>query len=388
MKRTRRVALAFVSKLFPMGSLDLVLPGEAQTTIGQGTPWADLVIRDYSAVRDMVRSGVMGFSEAYMDQRLATSDLRQLFDWAVTNKDAWSTQPLVRLTLPIRRLWQRIRPETRHPRVRSMNDHYNLGNDFYEAWLDESMTYSSARFASPDQTLTAAQKNKYRAIADHLGLEPGMSVLEIGCGWGGFAEFAAGELGCDVVGITVSVEQAEYAQKRITEAGLADRVDIRIEDFRDVAGEFDAIVAVEMIESVDETHWPALFDTMAARVTEGGRIAMQIITIADSEWELYRSRADFIQQYIFPGGQLPAPKIIHGLADGVGLGVDQVETFGLDYARTLALWRDRFETTWPELQVRHNLDDRFHRMWDLYLTLCEAGFRMGRINVEQWVFSR
>lgn len=388
MRLTERMILALLSRVFPTGTLVLVLPGGAHASVGQGAPTADLVIEDYSVIREILRSGLIGFSEAYMDRRILTSDLRQLFDWAVQNQDGWLDHPLVKLTVPIRRIWQKVRPERRHPRVKSMNDHYNLGNDFYEAWLDVTMTYSSAKFASPDQPLAEAQRNKYRVIAGHLALEPGMRVLEIGCGWGGFAEYAAGDLGCEVVGITLSVEQGDYARKRMAEAGLADRVDIRIQDFRDVAGEFDAIVSIEMIESVDETHWPALFDTMSARLGRGGRIAMQIITIADSEWERYRSRADFIQQYIFPGGQLPAPKIVRGLAESAGLVVDQVETFGLDYGRTLATWRERFEAAWPELRIRHRLDDRFHRMWDLYLTVCEAGFRMGRIDVEQWTFSR
>lgn len=388
MRRVERLVLAVLPKVFPVGTINLILPEGTVSTIGRGTPEADLFIRDYSVIRDMIRKGLIGFSEAYMDRRIQTSDLRRLFKWAMVNREVWLDSSVVSATARLRRFWQKIRPGKRHPRVRSMNDHYNLGNDFYKAWLDMSMTYSAARFNSPDQPLEDAQKNKYETIARQLQLEPGMRVLEIGCGWGGFAEYAAGELGCDVVGITLSVEQGEYAKKRIVEAGLANSVDIRIEDFRQVEGEFDAIVSIEMIESVDETHWPALFETMKARVKAGGRIGMQVITIKDSEWELYRSRADFIQQYIFPGGQLPAPKILVGLADTAGLEVERVETFGLDYARTLAIWRERFEGAWPTIRTSHGLDDRFHRMWDLYLTLCEAGFRLGRIDVEQWVFSR
>jgi cyclopropane-fatty-acyl-phospholipid synthase len=225
-------------------------------------------------------------------------------------------------------------------------------------------------------------------MADHAGIEPGMRVLEIGCGWGGFAEYAASARGCDVTAITLSTEQADYARKRIAERGLTDRVDIRVQDFREVEGEFDAIVSIEMIESVDESHWPALFAAIAHRLRPGAKAAMQIITIEDSEWERYRSRADFIQQYIFPGGQLPAPKVLRRLADEARLEVEKIETFGPDYARTLGVWRSRFQDAWPELSARNGLDERFRRMWELYLTLCEAGFRIGRINVEQWVFSR
>ena len=215
-----------------------------------------------------------------------------------------------------------------------------------------------------------------------------MRVLEIGCGFGGFARFAAQEIGCHVLGITLSSEQAAYARETARRAGVEDRVEVRVQDFRDVDAQFDAIVSIEMIESVDETHWPDLFATMSRGVTPGGRIAMQAITIADSEWERYRSRADFIQQYIFPGGQLPAPKVLRRLASDAGLRVERSDTFGLDYARTLRLWRERFNAQWETLRVDHALDERFRRMWELYLTMCESGFQTGRINVEHWVFAK
>jgi len=383
-----RISLGIFGALARTGTLQVILPGGQQRAIGSGEPAALIQLKDHSAVGDVLRAGVMGFADAYMDERIKTPDLPALMEWSVANRSAWFEHPLARATTPARRLWQRIRPERRHPRVRTMGDHYNLGNDFYRAWLDETMAYSSARFAYPEQSLADAQINKYRIIADHAGLEPGMRVLEIGCGWGGFAAYAAGNRGCEVVGITLSEEQALLAKQRLAEKGLADRVDIRLEDFRDVDSEFDAIVSIEMIESVDETHWPALFTTIAQHLRAGGKAAMQTITIADDAWERYRTRADFIQQYIFPGGQLPAPKILTQLAARAGLIVQQVETFGLDYARTLALWRERFEAAWTSLRRDNGLDARFHRMWDLYLSLCEAGFRIGRINVEQWVFAR
>ena len=388
MNPLERFGLWILGLIVTSGSLTVKLPARRAVRIGTGSPVADIEVVDYSAVRDIVQSGVMGFAEAYMDGRLETTDLRGLMIWAADNRRAWFGHPISKITAPLRKLWQTIRPERRHERVRSMNDHYNLSNEFYASWLDESMTYSSARFASPDQELDEAQKNKYRHIADHAGLEPGMRVLEIGCGWGGFAEYAAGERDCEVVGITLSEEQAAFAEKRIANAGLQDKVEIRIQDFRETEGDFDAVVSIEMIESVDETHWQPLFDTMADRLSPGGRAAMQIITIEDQAWDEYRSRADFIQQYIFPGGQLPAPKVLRRLAQRASMTVEQVETFGLDYARTLAAWRTKFHSMWRDLAEEHSLDERFRRMWDLYLTLCEAGFRMGRINVEQWVFAR
>jgi cyclopropane-fatty-acyl-phospholipid synthase len=382
-----RIGIWVLRRLAHVGQLHVTTPN-ATYVVGSGSPRADITLSDHGAVVDVMRKGLLGFSEAYMDERVDTSDLRGLLLWGTANQRSWFRHPLATLTDPFRRIWQRIRPERRHPRVATMNDHYNLSNEFYESWLDETMTYSSARFTQPGQRLADAQRNKYRTLADHVGLEPGMRVLEIGCGWGGFAEYAARERGCAVLGITLAEEHARYADKRMAGAGLTSQVEIRIQDFRDVTGDFDAVVSIEMIESVDETHWPPLFDAIRHRLRPGAKAAMQVITIDDAAWERYRSRADFIQQYIFPGGQLPAPKVLRDLAARHELEVEQIETFGLDYARTLATWRDRFVAAWPELEEEYDLDERFRRMWDLYLTLCEAGFRIGRINVEQWVFTR
>ncbi|HEY6629520.1 MAG TPA: cyclopropane-fatty-acyl-phospholipid synthase family protein [Acidimicrobiia bacterium] len=370
------------------GALEVEMPTGDRVTIGHGHPIADISIRDLGAILAILREGLNGFAEAYMSGRIDTSDLDRLIAWGLANQKAWFDHPLAVATSPIRRVWQRIRPDRRHSRVRTMNEHYNLGNDFYASWLDPTMTYSSARFQSPEQILEEAQRHKYRTIAEHAQLAPGMRVLEVGCGWGGFAEYAAIEIGCDLVGITLAKEHAGYAEKRIANAGLADRVEIRIEDFRSTTGTFDAVVSIEMIESIDERQWPDLFQTIFARLEPGALAAMQIITIADPYWERYRSRSDFIQQYIFPSGQLPAPKVLRRLSADAGLEVEQIETFGPDYARTLAAWRANFTESWDRIQSEHDLDERFRRMWHLYLTLCEAGFTLGRINVEQWVFRK
>jgi cyclopropane-fatty-acyl-phospholipid synthase len=387
MNRLENLGISVLGRIAHVGRLTVTLPDGRVRRVGTGVPAAELRLADYSPLRDIVRTGLMGFAEAYMDGRVDTPCLPDLLSWGADNQKAWFEHPLANISLPVRKLWQRIRPERRHPRVTTMNDHYNLGNDFYEAWLDETMTYSSARFLNSDKDLADAQRNKYRTIADLAGLEPGMRVLEIGCGWGGFAEYAATERGCSVTAITLSTEQADYARKRIDQRGLGDMVDVRVQDFREVQERYDTVVSIEMIESIDETQWPSLFSTIKRALRPGGRAVMQIITIRDAEWERYRSRADFIQQYIFPGGQLPAPKVLRRLARQTNLDVQKIETFGMDYASTLAAWRERFETAWPRLSRDHHLDERFHRMWELYLALCEVGFRLGRINVEQWVFS-
>lgn len=387
MTAAQRLALRIVAGMTRQGTLHLTLPNGAQRSIGTGAPEAGLVVRDAAAVRRLLRHGLTGFAEAHMEGQLDTPDLVALLRWGAENRQAWLRHPLGRMLSAAQRFAHRLTPQRRHPRVRTMNDHYNLGNDFYAAWLDDTMTYSSARFARPDDHLVDAQRNKYRTIADHVGLRPGMRVLEIGCGWGGFTEYAARERGCEVLAITVAEEHAAYARKRMADQGLSDLVQVELRDFREVHGSFDAVVSIEMIESVDETQWPALFRAVADNLVPGGRAVLQIITIPDHAWESYRARTDFIRQYIFPGGQLPAPKVLRGLARHTGLSVEQVETFGLDYARTLAMWRQRFETSWPELQRAHDLDERFRRMWLVYLALCETGFAIGRTNVEQWVFA-
>jgi cyclopropane-fatty-acyl-phospholipid synthase len=352
--------------------------------LGSGDPIAHLVVRSRRAPLKLVRGGVLGFADAYLDGQVDTPDLEAFLTWGAANNERWTRGRIAALFRPLRSLWQRLIRERRHHRVETMVDHYNLGNDFYTAWLDETVTYSSARFAFAETSLADAQRAKYRSVCEHAGLREGMRVLEIGCGWGGFAEFAARHYGVRVTGLTVASEQADFARKRLAEAGLADRVDILLEDFREHRGTYDAVVSIEMIESVDETVWPDLFGAFRDRLAPGGRAVMQAIVIDDDLWEGYRRRQDFIQRYVFPGGQLPAPAVIERLADDVGLEIDEIDTFGADYARTLAEWRERFRSAWPTL----GFDDRFRRLWELYLGYCEVGFTLGRIDVGQWVFRR
>ncbi|MFZ0493050.1 MAG: cyclopropane-fatty-acyl-phospholipid synthase family protein, partial [Acidimicrobiia bacterium] len=279
MNRLENLGISVLGRIAHVGRLTVTLPDGRVRRVGTGVPAGELRLADYSPLRDIVRTGLMGFAEAYMDGRVDTPCLPDLLSWGADNQKAWFEHPLANISLPVRKLWQRIRPERRHPRVTTMNDHYNLGNDFYEAWLDETMTYSSARFLNSDQDLADAQRNKYRTIADLAGLEPGMRVLEIGCGWGGFAEYAATERGCSVTAITLSTEQADYARKRIDQRGLGDMVDVRVQDFREVQERYDTVVSIEMIESIDETQWPSLFSTIKRALRPGGRAVMQIITI-------------------------------------------------------------------------------------------------------------
>ena len=381
-----RVVAAVLSPLVRVGTLEVETPGGSKLVLGSGEPMATLEVRERRAALKLARGGVLGFADAYLEGLADTPDLEAFLRWGAANNEAWTRGRIASILRPIRSLWQRLTRERRHRRVETMVDHYNLGNDFYTAWLDETVTYSSGRFEAPETTLTESQFAKYRSVCDHAGLQPGMHVLEIGCGWGGFAEYAARERGVHVTGLTIAAEQADFARRRIAKAGLADSVDILLEDFRHHTGTYDAIVSIEMIESVDETVWPDLFAAFHDRVRPGARTVMQAIVIGNHLYGGYRRRRDFIQRYVFPGGQLPSPAVIDRLAADHQLTVETIDMFGKDYARTLSLWRDRFRAAWPTLE--NDFDDRFRRLWELYLGYCEAGFELGRIDVGQWVLLR
>jgi cyclopropane-fatty-acyl-phospholipid synthase len=274
------------------------------------------------------------------------------------------------------------RRNTRAGARRNILEHYDLGNAFYAAWLDPTMTYSSAKFDHPGEDLTSAQLNKYRALARRLDLQPGDKVLEIGCGWGGFAEVAARDYGARVTGLTISDAQRDFAVARMARLGLADKVDIQLRDYRDVEGRFDKVASIEMFEAVGETYWPAYFGKIAEALKSGGRAALQIITIDEALFAGYRRRADFIQRYIFPGGMLPTVARIRQEAERAGLDWDAMQTFGGSYADTLSLWGRRFAAKWDEIKTL-GFDERFKRLWAFYLSYCEAGFRTRRTDVVQ-----
>jgi cyclopropane-fatty-acyl-phospholipid synthase len=249
------------------------------------------------------------------------------------------------------------------------------------------MTYSSAIFSDPQAPLSVAQTAKYRRMADSLELQPGHKVLEIGCGWGGFAEFAAGTYGCQVTGITLSQEQQKFARERVAKAGLADKVDIELVDYRDVDGSFDRIASIEMFEAVGEAHWPVFFEKVRNLLSPGGLAALQVILIEEARFDLYRRSADFIQRYVFPGGMLPSPSVLKSMGERFGVPVIRERIFGQDYAKTLATWRNNFRAAWPNLKPL-GFDDRFKRLWEYYLAYCEAGFLSGNIDVRQVILAK
>jgi cyclopropane-fatty-acyl-phospholipid synthase len=388
--RTEPAAARWLLRLLEQlrcGKITLRLPdGRSLEFSGaQPGPHATLALADWQVCSDILSRGDIGLAEAYIAGRAKTDDLTQLLLLAALNEQAieeaihgrwWATLAY--------RLRHWLRPNTRAGSRKNIHAHYDLGNDFYRLWLDPTMTYSAALFeGDPGRSLSDAQTAKYARILRELGAQPGQHILEVGCGWGGFAEHAA-RAGCRVTGITISEAQLDYARRRITDAGLQDRVELKLLDYRDLDGQFDHVVSIEMFEAVGERYWPGFFGMLRDRLKPGGRAVVQTITIAETKFERYRTGTDFIQQYIFPGGMLPSPRRFGEEAMTQGLAVKDMHHFGLDYAETLRRWHQVFDYAAPQVRVQ-GFDDRFMRTWRFYLAYCEAGFRARATDVVQAV---
>ncbi len=373
----------------PCGSLTLHTPEGMTLCIGGKTvgPHGEIVLRNWRLAGRAFANATVGVAESYIDGDWDSPDLTALLELFAVNEGAG--QNIARGAGPLFNLFQRLRHwlnrNTHAGSRRNISAHYDLGNAFYGQWLDPSMTYSSALYAEGVSDLEGAQAAKYRALAHDMAIGPGDHVLEIGCGWGGFAEFAAREIGCSVTALTISREQHAFARERIARAGLADKVDIQLRDYRDERGSYDRVVSIEMFEAVGERYWSVFFDRLRARLKPGGLAGMQVITIRDSAYARYRAQPDFIQRYIFPGGMLPTPSIMRNLPAEHGLSVTRERVFGEDYARTLAEWRSRFHDAWETIAPL-GFDERFRKLWSFYLHYCEAGFRAGYIDVRQLTF--
>jgi cyclopropane-fatty-acyl-phospholipid synthase len=372
-----------------VGRLTVVVPDGRRFVVNgrRPGPEAQLVVHDWRFVRRVISAGTVGVGESYIAGEWSSPDVTAFLELFALNSDATeealAARPLVRMLLHLRHLLNR---NTKRGSKRNISSHYDLGNAFYGAWLDRTMTYSSALYETGANDLETAQREKYRALARAADVRPGHAVLEVGCGWGGFAEVLAAEFDCHVTALTISREQHAFAKRRIAEAGLSDRVEVKLADYRDEKGHYDRLVSVEMFEAVGERYWPAFFKMMAERLKPGGRAGLQVITIQDRMFPAYRRTPDFIQRHVFPGGMLPPPKALAELGRRVGLPVSFERVFGLDYARTLAEWRERFRSAWPAIEPL-GFDERFRRLWEFYLHYCEAGFRAGTIDVRQIVFA-
>ncbi|MFC3070092.1 SAM-dependent methyltransferase [Phenylobacterium soli] len=385
-----RAALRLMARNWLAGSLEFVTPaGGVLRLVGEKPgPSARLIIIDYRFMRRVLGSADIGFAEGYMAGEWETPDLSALLHVLTLNIDRLQRMlgrnPAARLINKVRHA---LRANTRAGSRRNIHAHYDLGNAFYSRWLDPTMTYSSARYARPGQALAEAQTNKYRTLAEGMELTAGQHVLEIGCGWGGFAEFAAKEVGARVTGVTISQEQFDFARRRMFEQGLADKAEIRLIDYRDVEGRYDRVASIEMFEAVGEKYWPAYFDKIREVLTPSGRAGLQIITIRDEIFEDYRRRPDFIQKHVFPGGMLPSEARLKTETDRAGLAWAGISRFPQHYADTLAEWAQRFEGAWDEIRSL-GFDERFRRLWRFYLSYCEAGFRSERTGVVQLTLAK
>ncbi len=382
--------LQFLQERIRNGSLTIELPNGRRHCIEarERGPEACLRLGSYAVLSRTLRGGSSGFAESYMDGDFDTPDLLALIEFALANKSGLHRAfsglgPFRRMTGLVRRL----RPNTRSRARRNAAHHYDLGNSFYEQWLDPTMSYSSALFEHAGQSLEEAQLAKYRRIAKLLNLHEGDRVLDIGCGWGAFALFVAKEYGVRVTGITLSERQWDYAKRRVFEAGLSDRVTIRFADYRDVHDRFDAIASIEMTEAVGKAYWPLYFQRIHDNLKPGGTAALQTITVADRAFADYRTRTDFIREYILPGSMIASPARLDSASHRAGLLWKEEKSFGPDYAQTLAAWRRRFHEAWPLLK-RMSFDERFLRMWDFYLASYQAGFRAGLMDVTQIALKR
>lgn len=375
------------------GSMTVCLPdGRTLKFTGQQPGQdVDITLNNFDVLNKVRRNGTSGVGESYIDGDWTSTNITKFLEFFLVNQNlgndvgrskSWVGKFMLRI-----QHWRNN--NTKSGSKKNISAHYDLGNAFYSQWLDPSMTYSSALYADGANDLESAQRAKYRALVDATGIKEGDHVLEIGCGWGGFAEFVAREVGAKVTGLTISQEQFDFATQRIKNAGLEDKVEIKFQDYRDEAGQYDHVASIEMFEAVGEKYWPIYFEMVHKCLKPGGTAGLQIITINDNDFAAYRLEPDFIQKHVFPGGMLPSPKILQDLTEKAGLAHMRERIFAQDYARTLAEWRVRFLDSWDQItDLELGFDDRFRRLWEFYLHYCEAGFNTNYIDVRQIVYQR
>lgn len=379
-----RLALRLAVQL-PKGSLVIQMPDKRVVKIegNEAGPDAVLILNNWNLAKRAMGGATIGVAESYMDGDWTSPDITMFLRLFVINEE-WGNQMASKSVIfnSIAKIFHWFNRNTKQKAQKNISAHYDLGNDFYAEWLDPSMTYSSALYQTGANDLESAQNAKYRALAESIGITKDDHVLEIGCGWGGFAEFAAKEIGCKITGLTISREQLDYARERIKKAGLEDRVTFKFRDYRDEEGTYDKVISIEMFEAVGEQYWETYFAKVSDVLKPGGKAGVQIITIKEDAFDYYRKHPDFIQRYVFPGGMLPPPSALEKLPAAQGLQKAGELIFAKDYARTLAAWRERFGEKWDILKTM-GFDERFKRMWDFYLYYCEAGFEDEFIDVRQ-----
>ncbi|MDD7805524.1 MAG: cyclopropane-fatty-acyl-phospholipid synthase [Endozoicomonas sp. (ex Botrylloides leachii)] len=374
----------------PISAIEVAGPDGIARKIGKpvnNNPIPRITIYRQRAIFKVLKDGMLGWAEAYINNDWDTPDLFALTNWAMANEQALESGfQGTFFSKMLNRLFHLLRPNSRSGSKKNIAAHYDLGNSFYQQWLDRSMTYSSAIYEKEDDSLEQAQSHKYQRIIKLLKLQEQQSVLEIGCGWGGFAEAALKKTPlAHYKGITLSLEQLAYVKNKLKKVNLNGTV--CLEDYRDVSGQYDRIVSIEMIEAVGEARWGTYFQTIANRLQSSGMAVIQAITIEDERFEDYRQGVDFIQKHIFPGGMLPSDSKIRSHVKHAGLKIEYMTSFADDYARTLEAWYNRFNDRWAEIS-KLGFDNHFRRMWNYYFAYCQAGFKSGSIDVSLYVLTK
>ena len=372
------------------GRVDFIMP-DGRRFRAEGAkpgPVAEIEVHNPDLFARLIREGDLGFSDAYLEGWWSTPDLQAFMDFVHgDNNEVYDGFPGMNLVRWYEQMRFWLQSNSKRQAKKNISYHYDLGNDFYGLWLDDTMTYSSALFETGQESTEKAQTAKYKSMVDQMGAQPGDHVLEIGCGWGGFAEYAAKERGLHVTGLTISEEQYKYAVERIEKAGLADRVTFKLQDYRDETGQYDGIASIEMFEAVGQKYWPTYFKSVKDCLKPGKNATLQIITVEDARWEIYNRGVDFIQKYIFPGGMLPSPSVLRQEVEKAGLTVARSIEFGESYSQTLRRWHETFNEKWDQV-AKLGFDERFRRMWNFYLTSCASTFHSGNCDVTQLTITR
>ena len=388
-KTVEKLLVNFLSKI-RYGKLTVQFPtGEERVFDGKEKDIsANIKIHNYNFLNLIFKKGSVGFAEAYMNGYFSSTDLTNLLLLSHKNESYFLQSINTNLFFAtFAKLKHFLNNNSKSQSKKNIKYHYDLGNNFYEKWLDKTMTYSSALFDNKNTNLSDAQFNKYRKIAETLSLDSNSKTLEIGCGWGGFSSFVAKNYNCSVDAITISKEQYEYASEKIQNEGLSEKVSVIFRDYRDIKKKYSNIVSIEMFEAVGKKYWHNYFDTIRNSLNDGGMAALQVITIDEKKAKDYQNRPDFIQQYIFPGGMLPTKKQFEYSAKHVGLKCIENLSFGGSYAKTLKMWNKQFQKSWNDLS-KFGFDIKFKRMWEFYLSYCETGFSNSSTDVSHFLIQK
>ena len=373
------------------GLLKLILPDKTAVNIGKinSTFIAELNIHTWKVFNRVIKGGSIGFAEAYINSETSSPDISKVIQLLSINRD-YNKNIIYGKTFYkyLNYIQHLFKPNSKPGSKKNIAHHYDLGNDFYSKWLDSSMTYSSGIFNNKKFDLQLAQRKKYESLCKITNIKPGDNILEIGCGWGGFSEYTAKKYGAKVTAVTISNKQADYAKKRIYKEGLNDLVQIKVIDYRDIISKYDKIISIEMFEAVGEKYWPVFFKKLHDNLQDNGLIGMQLISIKDELYSSYKYRSDFIQKYIFPGGFLPSINVLTQVISNNGLNIEVKKSFAKDYARTLSIWREKFIFNWEIISKEKHFNENFKRMWEYYLSYCEAGFLSGSTDVHQILLNK